>query len=362
VFKGATNGIVAEAILNRAPEPLRHLVQYEGLELERIANLALQKDRNLRYQTAAGIRADLLAYKGRVGTGQVSSSPRGIPTTDAEAARAEEGFWVAVLPFKITASDKELESLADGLTEDVTAGLSRFPYLRVVAYNSAMTYKNRSTDIRAVGRELGARYVVEGSIRKRGRAVRINAQLVDAASGVQLWAETYNRELGVGGPFETLDDVTDRIVATVAGGHGVLVRSMATATREKPFEEASASQLVSRWFTYTLQIKAEEHARLRAAFERVLDREPNHADAWACLSNLYCWEYVRCLNPLEKPMERALEAAWRAVTIDPACQLGWQQLAEAHFFARTTPRLVTSPSARWRSIPATATLELTWVC
>jgi tetratricopeptide (TPR) repeat protein len=197
-----------------------------------------------------------------------------------------------------------------------------------------MTYKSRPTDIRAVGRELGARYVVEGSIRKRGHALRVNAQLVDAASGVQLWAETYNHELDDGGPFEALDDVTDRIVSTVAGGHGVLVRSMATATREKPLEEASASQLVSRWFTYVLQLKPEEHARLRAAFEHVLDCEPNHANAWACLSNLYCWEYVHRLNPLEKPMERALEAAWRAVTIDSACQLGWQQLAEAHFFAR----------------------------
>ena len=333
-FKGATSGVVAEAILNRAPEPLRHLVEYDGLELERIVNLALQKDRNLRYQSAAGIRADLLAHKGSVGTRQVSAPPRRVPTTDAEAARAKEGFWVAVLPFKVTASDKELESLADGLTEDVTAALSRFPYLRVVAYNSAIAYKSRSTDIRAVGRELGARYVVEGSIRKGGRALRINAQLVDATSGVQLWAETYNRELVAGGPFDTLDDVTDRIVATVAGGHGVIARTMATATREKPLEEASASQLVSRWFTYVLQLKAEEHARLRAAFERVLDRQPNHADAWACLSNLYCWEYVHRLNPLERPMERALEAAWRAVTIDPACQLGWQQLAEAHFFAK----------------------------
>ena len=333
-FNGATSGIVAEAILNRAPEPLRHLVQYDGLELERIVNLALQKDRNLRYQTAAGVRADLLAHKSGAATAQASSPPRGVPVTEAGAARAEEGLCVAVLPFKITASDKEFESLADGLTEDVTAGLSRFPYLRVVAYNSAMAYKSRSTDIRAVCRELGARYVVEGSLRKRGRALRINAQLVDAATGVQLWAETYNRELGDGSPFETLDDVTDRIVATVADGHGALVRSMATATRQKPLEEASASQLVSRWFTYVLQLKAEEHAGLRAAFERVLDREPNHADAWACLSNLYCWEYVHRMNPLEKPMERALEAAWRAVTIAPTCQLGWQQLAEAHFFAR----------------------------
>src|SRR5262249_53074132 len=127
-FKGATAGIIAEAILNRAPESLHHLVSYDGLELERIVNLALQKDRNLRYQTAAGIRADLLAYKR--GTGQIASPPQGVPAAAAAAARAEEGLWVAVLPFKISASDKESEALADGLTEEVTAGLSRFPYLR----------------------------------------------------------------------------------------------------------------------------------------------------------------------------------------------------------------------------------------
>lgn len=333
-FRGATKGVVAEAILNRAPQSLCHLVQYDGVELDRIVNKALEKDRNIRYQTAAGIREDLLAYKRRVGTGQGSTPPQGVASADAGAVRAEEGLCVAVLPFKITSFDKELESLADGLAEDITGGLSRFPHLRVVANNSTLTYKRRSADIRVIGRELGARYVIEGSIRKGGHALRISAQLVDAASGLHLWAETYNRELVACGPFETLDDVTDRIVATVAGGHGVIARSMATATREKPLEDASASQLVSRWFTYVLQLKAEEHARLRAAFEHLLDRDPNHADAWACLSNLYCWEYVHRLNPLEKPMERALEAAWRAVTLEPACQLGWQQLAEAHFFAK----------------------------
>src|SRR5215469_17995856 len=127
-FKGATTGIVAEAVLNREPEPLRHLVPYDGLELERIVNLSLQKDRNLRYQTAAAIRTDLLAHKKSASTVQVSSPPRGVAATDAAAARAGEGLWVAVLPFKISSSDKESESLADGLTEDVTAGLSRFPY------------------------------------------------------------------------------------------------------------------------------------------------------------------------------------------------------------------------------------------
>src|SRR5215470_1491755 len=97
-FKGATMGIIAEAVLNREPEPLRHLVPYDGMELERIATKALQKDRNHRYQTAAAIRADLLAHKKSAGTGQVPSALLGVAATDAAAARAAEGLWVAVLP------------------------------------------------------------------------------------------------------------------------------------------------------------------------------------------------------------------------------------------------------------------------
>src|SRR5882724_3126007 len=162
---------------------------------------------------------------------------------DSGTARAGEGFWVAGLPFR-EASDADLEALADGLTEDVTTGFSRFPYLQVIAHNSAMAYKGRAVDIRTVGRELGARYVIEGSIRKRGRAIRVSAQLTDAVSGTQLWAEAFDREINDAGTFQVQDDLTDHIVTTVADGYGVLVRSMATPTRDRKVEELSASELV----------------------------------------------------------------------------------------------------------------------
>jgi TolB-like protein len=255
------------------------------------------------------------------------------------ATRADEGFWVAVLPFRGASGDADLETLADGLTEDVTTGLSRFPYLQVIAHNSAMAYKGRPADIRTVGRELGARYVIEGSIRKRGRAIRVSAQLMDAVSGTQLWAEAYDRELGDrenrdAGTFQIQDDLTDHIVTCVADGHGVLVRSMAAPTRDRKVEELSASELVLRYYAFMQQVDPQEHAALRSGFERALEREPNHAVAWACLSNLYALEYGDGFNPLEKPIERAREAAWRAVKIDPACQMGWKLLSVVHFFSR----------------------------
>ncbi len=257
----------------------------------------------------------------------------------SSASRAGEGFWVAVLPFKAASGDMELEVLADGLTEDITTGLSRFPYLQVIAHNSAMAYKGRTGDIRTLGHELGARYVIEGSIRKRGRAIRVSAQLLDAATGTQLWAETYDREIGDreardADTFQIQDDLTDHIVTSVADGYGVLVRSMAAPTRGRKVEELSASELVLRHYAFMQQVNPQEHAVLRTGFERALEREPNHATAWACLSNLYQLEYFDRFNPREKPLERASEAAWRAVEIDPASQMGWKELAGVQFFCR----------------------------
>ncbi len=255
------------------------------------------------------------------------------------ATRAGEGFWVAVLPFRGTSGDADLEALADGLTEDVTTGLSRFPYLQVIAANSAMTYKGRAADIRTVGRDLGARYVIEGSIRRRGPAIRVSAQLMDTASGTQLWAESYDREIidrqrSDAGTFQIQDDLTDHIVTSVADGYGVLVRSMAAPTRDRKVEELSASELVLRHYAFMQQVDPQEHAALRGGFERALEREPNHATAWACLSNLYQLEYFDRFNQREKPLERARDAAWRAVKIDPACQMGWKELAAVQFFGR----------------------------
>jgi len=99
--------------------------------------------------------------------------------------RENEGFWVAVLPFRGASGDADLEALDDGMSEDITTGLARFPYLQVIAHNSAMAYKGRTADIRTVGRELGARYVMNGNLRQVGGRLRVSVQLVDAATGAQ---------------------------------------------------------------------------------------------------------------------------------------------------------------------------------
>jgi pentatricopeptide repeat protein len=107
--------------------------------------------------------------------------------SDSGTARANEGFWVAVLPFKYSGSNSDLTALAEGLTEEIVTGLSRFSYLKVISRSSTSRYANESIDIRSAGKELGARYVMEGSLRQAGTKLRLAVQLVDAVSGAHLW-------------------------------------------------------------------------------------------------------------------------------------------------------------------------------
>ena len=116
-------------------------------------------------------------------------------------------------------------------------GLSRFSYLRVIARSSTLRYAGAGADVRTIAREIGARYVMEGSVRQAGSQLRIAVQLVDATTGAHLWAETYNRPFRPTRLFALQDDLVPRIVSTVADAYGVLPHSMSQAVRSKPLEQ-----------------------------------------------------------------------------------------------------------------------------
>ena len=248
------------------------------------------------------------------------------------AARGEE-LWVAVLPFK-SSGDAEMESFADGLGEEITTGLSRFRYLSVVASASAARLKGETGDERALGAKLGARYVLEGSIRKGGSGIRVSAQLVDTQTGAQLWAETYNRDLQASSIFAAQDDVAARIVATVADSYGVLVHSMRAAIRQKDDADLTPVEWQFQYFAYREQITpVGSCARSRARLERAAERDDRQSDLWACLAQIYVDEYAFGFPGTDATsLDRALAAARRAVEFDRANQFALVALAQTHFF------------------------------
>ena len=270
-------------------------------------------------------------------SGASSSATKSESGATRAAAREDEGFWVAVLPFKYTGSDADLKALAEGLSEEVVTGLSRFSYLRVIARGSTAKYSSESGDVRAIGKELGARYVMEGSLRLAGTTLRIAVQLVDASSGAHLWAQTYERTFRAEDVFAVQDDITDRVVATVADANGVLARSIAAGVEEKPEATLTALDWTLRCLAYRRNITPETHARLRDGLERFVEREAKHADAWACLALLYADEFSFGFNPRTDALERSLAAARHSIKIDRSCQIGNSVLAQVHFYRRDVP-------------------------
>jgi TolB-like protein/Tfp pilus assembly protein PilF len=279
---------------------------------------------------ATGGSSDPLGRSGTV-TARAGRAESG---TDSGQVRAEEGFWVAVLPFKYGGADAGLTALAEGLTEEIVTGLSRFSYLRVIARSSTSRYANESVDVRAAGKQLGARYVMEGSLRQAGTKLRLAVQLLDATNGAHLWAENFERAFSPETVFELQDDLVPRIVSTVADMYGVLTRSMSEALRGKTDDELSPHEAVLSAFGYMERVTREEHARVRRILERAVGMAPNQSDAWAMLANLYWEEHAHGLNPQPDPLGRALAAARRAVEAAPSSNLAHYALACTLFFQK----------------------------
>jgi TolB-like protein len=251
---------------------------------------------------------------------------------DSGIARAEEGFCVAVLPFKYSGNVAELAALAEGLTEDIVIGLSRFSYLRVIARSSTSDSAAGAADVRAAGKALGARYVMEGSVRQAGTKLRLAVQVVDARTGAHLWAENYERSFRPDAVFELQDALVPRIVSTVADSNGVLARSMSEAVRSRDPEQLTPYEAVLRSFGYGQRVTPEELAAARSALELAVRKAPAYADAWAMLSWLHVQDYAQGFNLQADSLASGLTAAQRAVEAAPSNALAYFSLAPALFF------------------------------
>lgn len=271
-------------------------------------------------------------------TFEIATALRQPPAASIARKEADEGFWVAVLPFKCARTSADMIALSEGLAEGIAAGMSRFSYLRVIARGPAAPGAHHATDLRSIGKELGARYIVDGSLRQAGTKLRVNVQLIDAASGAHLWADEYARDFSPEAVFELQDELVPRIVSTVADQNGVLTRSMSDSVRSRAPEQLTAYEAVLRSFGYAARGTAEELASALSCLDFAVRKTPSHADAWAMLSALCVQDYAHGFNIQADALSYGSSAAQRAVELAPASHLANNSLAQALFFQRELQR------------------------
>ena len=219
---------------------------------------------------------------------------------------------IAVLPFDNMSDDPEQGFFADGITEDIITALSKIAKLRVIARNSTFAYKGQALDLRRIARELGVRYVLEGSIRRGGDRLRITAQLIDADTGSHLWAERYDRR--VADLFDIQDEITKEIVTALrvklTDGEEAFVLARGTNNIEAWQYCVRASELVMRFNSY-------DYLEARVLAEQATKIDPDYAYAWATLGFTYFWDgRLGYTDDSNAKFLRANEFAERAMALD----------------------------------------------
>lgn len=248
-------------------------------------------------------------------------------------AKVPDGPSLAVVPFVNRSRDPEQEYFCDGVTEEIVAGLARFRELRVIGRNATATYKDQSADARQLGRDLGVDFVLEGSIRKSGARIRVSTQLVEAATGTQAWSESYDRDLNAADLFELQDDIAQRVAVAVGHPEGAALQQRRKAVLSQSPESLEAYDLILRWHAYNQRAERSTHAILRDRLEAITAQAVDLPDAYAALAFLYLDEFRIGLNPRSAPssLDRSLDAARKAITLEPQSTLGLWALFCVHF-------------------------------
>jgi adenylate cyclase len=240
-----------------------------------------------------------------VQSGSIASEPKPLPLPDKPS--------IAVLPFQNMSGDPEQEYFADGIVEDIITALSRFKSLFVIARNSSFTYKGRAVDIKQVGRELGVRYVLEGSVRRSSNRIRITAQLIDAETGNHLWAERYDRELA--DIFAVQDEITEVVAIAIEPAVAQMEQSRAV---RKPPESLSSWEAYQRGTWHFGRIGPAENEAAKTFFQRAIDLDPSFAPAHAGLAHtILCEAWLYQIKSMAVALDEALPEAQKAISLDP---------------------------------------------
>jgi serine/threonine protein kinase/tetratricopeptide (TPR) repeat protein len=354
-FPGATVAVIFDGILHSLPVPVRELNARLPLAMENILGKALEKDPDLRCQTATELRADLKRLSRDIESSRRPATEKGATGSGAHPVPSKRKS-VAVLYFENQSGAKEDEYFRDGITEDIVTELSKIAQLEIFPRSEMLAFRDKPVTALQVGQQLDAGYVLEGSIRRAGNRVRITAQLVEVSTRHSVWAERYDRQL------EDVFAIQEEIARSIAQALRITLTPQEEKTiARRPTENPQAYDFYLRGRSYARRENLDYGLQM---FEQAIQLDPNFALAYAGIAHLCGLVYeIREQNP--KWIERGLAAcdratalapdlpevliararicyaqkkyeetallAWRAIERKPDCDGSWNMLGRAYF-------------------------------
>jgi serine/threonine protein kinase/Flp pilus assembly protein TadD len=309
-FRGDTSAIIFDAILNRDPVPAVQVNSAIPADLERIFNKLLEKDRNLRCQSATELKTDLNRLKRDLDSGHKRVQAQEKDTTDSRAGVAKAGpKSVAVLYFENLSGAKEDEYLRDGITEDIITELSKIRGLNTFSRPTVLAFRDKQVTPQQIGQQLRAAYVLTGSLRRAGNRLRITTQLVDTQTDFPMWSERYDREMK--DVFEVQDEIARKIAEAL---RVTLSPQELEALAVKPTENLQAYDLYLRGKRYARRQTRQDLEFALQMFENAVAIDASFALAYAACANACAMFYCNFSRDA-KWVERARDASGRAVAL-----------------------------------------------
>jgi len=306
-FQGDTPAVIYDAILNRDPVPMTQVNPLVPTGFARIVEKALEKDRNLRYQTATDLKTDLIRLKRDLDSGGKKAADSG----ESRGATRPSAKSVAVLYFENLSGSKEDEYFRDGITEDIITELSKIKGLNIFSRPTVLAYRDKPVTPEQIGQQLGAAFVLGGSLRRSGNRLRINTQLVDTSTDFPIWSERYDREMK--DVFEVQDEIASKIAQSL---RITLSPQEQQALASKPTENLQAYDLYLRGKSYARRLQRQDMEFAVQMFENALVLDPNFALAYAALANVCAQNYyLHGRDPAW--LDRAMKASGTGVVLRP---------------------------------------------
>jgi adenylate cyclase len=262
---------------------------------------------------------------------RISQSASESHTPEKDDGALSTGPSIAVMPLINLTGDREQEYFTDGLTEELTAELSRYQEFRVIASQSTMRFKGRMVGPREIGRDLDVRFLLTGSVRMDLKTVKVAIRLLDTSSAEEIWGESYKRDQTAADLIAVQEDIANRVIGAIADQYGLIQRKLSRESRKKAPADLKAYDAILRFYHYETELTPDVFEKALAALEQAVEIDPEYGLAWAMLGHLHADNHAIGFCEIESPLEKALAFAQKGVALAPENQFARDALTLVYF-------------------------------